>query len=66
VAAIAALREVGDRRGTAELLLEAARAEPDPASAQLLVREAHALAHEIGWSEGVSRARRASDPPPTA
>lgn len=63
--AIEAMRDLGDRRGTAELLLSGARS-PDtirritPAS----IREARLLAEEIGWSEGVRRAKRASTHPP--
>ena len=55
-AAIDALRQLGDRRGVAELHLaiQAGRAEPPSLEA---LAEAEHLAAEIGWSEGVRRAR---------
>jgi hypothetical protein len=62
--AVEAMRRLGDRRGTAELLLvgvDASQSMPRIKPEQL--REAEVLAGEIGWSEGVSRARRASEPP---
>jgi serine/threonine-protein kinase len=64
--ALATLRRLGDRRGTAEVLLEIAARAVDPASATArdAVREARTLAREIGWSEGVSRAGRTTEPPP--
>jgi len=56
-AAVNEMRRLGDRRGTAELLLSGlsptrtlVRVNP----AQL--REARELADEVGWSEGVQRA----------
>lgn len=65
--AIEAMRGLGDRRGTAELLLSGSRATSTmrritPAS----IREARVLAEEVGWSEGVRRARRASKDPPSS
>ena len=57
-AAVDEMRRLGDRRGTAELLL--AGAGPTrrllritPAS----LREARELAAEVGWTEGVHRAK---------
>ena len=63
--ALEKLRQLGDRRGAAELLL--ASAQPTAIFHRInaaSLREAEALASEIGWSEGVSRARRKSSPPP--
>jgi tetratricopeptide (TPR) repeat protein len=56
--AVEELRSVGDRRTTAELLI--ALAHPEGASAveaKAWLREADALAAEIGWQEGVDRSR---------
>jgi tetratricopeptide (TPR) repeat protein len=61
--AIDAMRTLGDRRSTAELLIESARTgkqpaqgpEGNPASALRLARK---LAHEVGWSEGIDLARQ--------
>jgi len=57
-AAVEEMRRLGDRRATAELLLDGARptktyAPIGPSS----LREAQELAEEIGWTEGVERAR---------
>jgi hypothetical protein len=65
--AVEEMRQLGDRRGTAELLLESVRPTGthrriNPAS----LKEAEQLASEVGWSEGVSRVRRASHPPPVS
>lgn len=56
--AVEEMRRLGDRRATAELLLDGARptktyAPIGPSS----LREAQELAEEIGWTEGVERAR---------
>jgi hypothetical protein len=59
--AIEATRRLGDRRGTAELLLAEGIADDHRG-----LDEARVLAREIGWSEGVSRARRASEAPSRA
>jgi len=63
--AVDALRALGDRRGTAELLLSAVRITKSvgPVTPSGL-REARLLAEEVGWTEGVRRARRASEAPP--
>ncbi len=56
--AVDELRRVGDRRSTAELLLELA--EPDSSSAaeaRAWLHEADQLANQVGWREGVSRSR---------
>jgi hypothetical protein len=56
--AVEELRSVGDRRTTAELLI--ALADPGGASAveaKAWLKEADALAGEIGWQEGVDRSR---------
>lgn len=58
-AAVAEMRNLGDRRGTAELLLAGIRPTRtlmriDPST----LREAAVLAAEIGWQEGVDQARR--------
>lgn len=60
--AIALMRELGDRRATAELLLlpPAEHAKPLPAQLQ----EAATLAAEIGWADGRDRARRSTAPAP--
>jgi serine/threonine-protein kinase len=60
--AIQDMRSLGDRRTTAELLLETSRPSQSlgritPAS----VREARMLAEEVGWDEGVRQARRAAN-----
>jgi len=58
--AVAEMRRMGDRRGTAELMLYGTTAgrtllkiSPD------VLREARELAREVGWTEGVSRASAA-------
>jgi eukaryotic-like serine/threonine-protein kinase len=58
-AAVAEMRNLGDRRGTAELLLAGIRPTRtlmriDPST----LREAAVLAAEVGWQEGVDQARR--------
>ncbi len=61
-AAVEELRRMGDRRGTAELLLYGTspgrtlmRISPE------VLREARELAQEVGWTEGAERARAAND-----
>ena len=57
--AVDELRRVGDRRSTAELLIALAD-DPDGASAveaKAWLKEADALAAEVGWQEGVDRSR---------
>ena len=61
--AISQLRELGDRRATAELLLMPAL-EPGKGHTAAHLQEAAALAAEIGWAEGRDRARRSSAPMP--
>ncbi|MDB4954861.1 MAG: serine/threonine protein kinase [Myxococcales bacterium] len=62
LAAINEMRNLGDRRATAELLLN-----DTPAKAALVVSshltDAVALTKEIGWTEGHERAKRKSSPP---
>ena len=60
-AAVEEMRKMGDRRGTAELLLYGTgsgrtllKISPDA------LREAHELASEVGWSEGEARASSAA------
>jgi serine/threonine-protein kinase len=58
--AVAELRSLGDRRATAEMLIALAQGnEMDRAAAQSWVREAEALADQLGWIEGVTRSRAA-------
>jgi serine/threonine-protein kinase len=61
--AITEMRNLGDRRATAELLLN-----DTPARAALVVssqiKDAMTLTKEIGWAEGHERAKRKSTPPP--
>ena len=61
--AIAQMRELGDRRATAELLLMPTL-EPGKGHAVAHLQEAATLAAEIGWAEGRDRARRSSAPMP--
>jgi len=61
--AIEDMRDLGDRRTTAELLLASSRPTETvrritPAS----IREARVLAEEVGWTEGVVQAGKASEP----
>ena len=62
-AAIGEMRNLGDRRATAELLL----GEPSRAAAVVVpapgADDAVALTKEIGWAEGYERAKRKSTPP---
>ncbi len=62
-AAITEMRNLGDRRATAELLLT-----DTPTRGALVmqsrIQDAVALTKEIGWSEGHERAKRKSSPPP--
>ena len=64
-AAINEMRNLGDRRATAELLLNDTPAK----SAVILpnrITDAMQLTKEIGWAEGHERAKRKSNPPPTS
>jgi tetratricopeptide (TPR) repeat protein len=54
--AIEEMRQLGDRRSTAELLIESARSSRT-ADAPDAVRLAEQLASEIGWQEGVTASR---------
>ena len=59
-AAIDALRRLGDRRTTAELLLGSALAAPlDDSAPRAALAEAGELARQVGWLEGVARAQQA-------
>jgi hypothetical protein len=59
-AAIEALDRLGDRRGMAELLLTAALADArDAGLSRRWVAQAGELARQVGWREGVTRAREA-------
>ncbi len=64
-AAINEMRSLGDRRATAELLLS-----DTPAKGAVVVntrlQDAIQLTKEIGWTEGHERAKRKSNPPPSA
>ena len=57
------MRTLGDRRATAELLLN-----DTPARSAVIVpnriNDAMQLTKEIGWAEGHERAKRKSNPPP--
>jgi serine/threonine protein kinase len=62
-AALAEMRNLGDRRATAELLLT----DTPSRGAVVLpgrIQDAMQLTKEIGWSEGHERAKRKSNPPP--
>lgn len=61
--AISEMRDLGDRRSTAELLLIDL---PSPGAVVLPSRfqDAMQLTKEIGWAEGHERAKRRSNPPP--
>ncbi|MDQ3365706.1 MAG: protein kinase [Myxococcota bacterium] len=61
LAAINEMRSLGDRRATAELLLN-----DTPAKSAVIVNrmeDAMQLTKEIGWAEGHERAKRKSNPP---
>jgi serine/threonine protein kinase/tetratricopeptide (TPR) repeat protein len=64
-AAINEMRSLGDRRATAELLLT-----DNPTKGAVVVssriQDAITLTKEIGWTEGHERAKRKSNPPPSA
>jgi len=63
--AIDEMRRLGDRRGTAELLLDGARpTESFSPIASGSLREAEELAQEIGWVEGERRAREVAEASP--
>ncbi len=63
VAAIGEMRSLGDRRATAELLLN-----DTPVRGAVVIpgrlTDAMQLTKEIGWAEGHERAKRKSNPPP--
>jgi len=60
-AAVEEMRRLGDRRGTAELLLAGSTATSTMVRIQPnALREARELATEIGWSEGIRRAENSS------
>jgi serine/threonine protein kinase len=64
-AAITEMRNLGDRRATAELLLTDT---PSRGAAVVMphrLQDAMQLTKEIGWSEGHERAKRKSSPPDT-
>ena len=65
LAAINEMRSLGDRRATAELLLT-----DTPSKGAVVVssriQDAIQLTKEIGWTEGHERAKRKSQPPPSA
>ncbi len=65
LAAITEMRNLGDRRATAELLLT-----DTPARGAVVVpgriQDAMQLTKEIGWAEGHERAKRKSNPPSSA
>lgn len=62
-AAIGQMRDLGDRRSTAELLLIDL---PSPGAVVIpnRLQDAMQLTKEIGWVEGHERAKRKSNPPP--
>ena len=62
-AAIQEMRNLGDRRATAELLLTDTSARGAQVIATRL-QDAMTLTKEIGWTEGHERAKRKSNPPP--
>ncbi|MBX3154438.1 MAG: protein kinase [Deltaproteobacteria bacterium] len=64
-AAIAEMRSLGDRRATAELLLNDTPARGAVVVTTSRLDDAIALTKEIGWTEGHERAKRKSSPPPT-
>ena len=63
--ALSEMRNLGDRRATAELLLTDV---PTPGAVVVSSRlqDAMTLTKEIGWAEGHDRARRKSEPPTNA
>jgi hypothetical protein len=61
-AAITEMRSLGDRRATAELLLNDAAAKPAVVMSTRMDDSAQ-LTKEIGWSEGHDSAKRKSSPP---
>jgi serine/threonine-protein kinase len=64
-AAINEMRNLGDRRATAELLLTDAP-QKGAVVVSSRIQDAIVLTKEIGWTEGHERAKRKSNPPPTA
>jgi serine/threonine-protein kinase len=59
-AAVEEMRKLGDRRGTAELLLSGTSPTRNLPRTSVNLEEAHALADEVGWSEGAKRARESN------
>jgi serine/threonine protein kinase/tetratricopeptide (TPR) repeat protein len=62
--AIAEMRNLGDRRATAELMLSDTPTRAIVVNARL--NDVMQLTKEIGWTEGHERAKRKSNPPATA
>jgi hypothetical protein len=62
--AITEMRNLGDRRATAELLLNDIPSRGAKVIAKS-IDDAMVLTKEIGWTEGHERAKRKSNPPPT-
>ncbi len=61
--AISEMRNLGDRRATAELMLSDTPARAIVVNARM--NDVMALTKEIGWTEGHERAKRKSNPPAT-
>jgi hypothetical protein len=61
--AIAEMRNLGDRRATAELMLSDTPTRAIVVNARL--NDVMQLTKEIGWTEGHERAKRKSNPPAT-
>jgi tetratricopeptide (TPR) repeat protein len=64
-AAIAEMRNLGDRRATAELLLTDTPSRGAAVVQPHRLQDAMQLTKEIGWAEGHERAKRKSNPPDT-
>jgi hypothetical protein len=58
------MRNLGDRRATAELLLTEAPHRSAAAGGNPRLQDAIQLTKEIGWTEGHERAKRKTNPPP--
>ena len=65
LAAIAEMRNLGDRRATAELLLNDTPAKSAAVVLPSRIQDAMQLTKEIGWVEGHERAKTKSNPPPS-
>jgi hypothetical protein len=63
-AAINEMRSLGDRRATAELLLNDTPARSARVMTSRSLDDVVALTKEIGWAEGTERAKSKSNPPP--